>query len=302
MTQTLLIGNFGDKNLGDELILLSALKDYPKSVVMTSDAAWSQNFTEQSFLTVPFPPTGLRSFLKYITNKNYRSQIVKLRNSNIETLIFPGGGLFAIKWQACWLWFSVFYWMRYLCPQAKIRFEYQGVDQHLSWLSRQLMKYVFSRADFIAVRDASSGEALKALGIKNPVLGNDRVYDYLNSLSTPAGSESGEKLVVVNALSIFDLAPIAQKYPDHRLVFVPFSLSDIEILPDDFAAEVIWPKTKTELFDLLSRAEILIGERFHSLVCGVHFCGVDKTFTLKEPYSEKVESFCKEQGISQLEI
>lgn len=300
MTQTLLVGNFGDQNVGDELILLSALQDYPGAIVMTSDAAWSQNFTEQQFRTVPFPPVGLRSFWKYLTNKNYRSQISQLANYSIDKIVFPGGGLLAIKWKACWLWFGIFCWLRFWCPAAQVRLEHQGVDQHLSWFSQRLAKYVFGRADFISVRDPASGKALEVLGIKYQVLGNDRVYDYLEN--APACPESDENLIILNALSEFDITKIETQYPDHKIIFVPFALSDISVLPDDFAAEVIWPKTKTELFELMQRAEVLIGERFHSLVLGAHFCGADKTFTLKAPYSEKVESFCAEQGILQFKI
>ena len=299
MGKTLLIGNFGAQNLGDEMILTAALQDYPNSIVMTSDSAYSQQFTESTFETVPFPPTGLRSFLKLLVNKEYRSEIVKLKNCDTSTLIFPGGGLFAIKTRACVLWFLVFLWLKKLLPGAEFRFEHQGIDQDMSWLSCKLTKFVFTRADYISVRDKNSGQALEMLGIQNYELSADRVFNYLENLNKNAlvCPESDEKILLVSALKPFDVSVVEAKYPDHKIIFLPFALSDISILPDDFAPEVVFPKNKTELFMLLSKAQVMVGERFHSLVCGYHFC---ETHVLREPYSEKVKHFCEKHKIKSI--
>jgi len=296
METTLLVGNFGAHNLGDEMIFTAALQDYPDSVVMTSDPEFSQRFTEKKFETVPFPPTGFRSLLRFLVNRKYRADIATLRHCDIKTLVFPGGGLFAIKTRACWLWFLIFVWLKHFFPKAEFRFEHQGVDQDMSWLSKKLTRFVFARADYVSVRDEASGQALEVLGIKNYVLSEDRVFSYLkntdvNALTCP---ESDEKLLIISALESFDVSVIEKKYPDHQIIFIPFALSDMSVLPDNFTHEVIFPKNKTELFSLLSQSDILVGERFHSLVCGYHFC---ETFVLREPYSEKVESFCEKHKI-----
>ena len=62
--KTLLVGNFGADNVGDELILLAALEVYPESLVMTSNPEFSQTFTERTFETISMTPTGFRSMLQ----------------------------------------------------------------------------------------------------------------------------------------------------------------------------------------------------------------------------------------------
>jgi len=294
--KTLLVGNFGDHNLGDELILLAALREYPRSVVMTNDPQFSQTFTEQSFETLPFPPMGVRSWWTYLTNEKYRKGIQQLAAMPFQQIVFAGGGLFAIRWRACWLWWRIFRFLKRNHSKVTIRFEHQGIDKNLGVVSRWLAKKTFRQADFVSVRDEESGQALDKMRIENYEVSRDRVWEWLKK--SKVGSVKGEgPLIIINALSSFDIEPIEKKYPKHRLVFVPFALSDLRAVPDDFAHEIIWPKTKTELFDLLIQADALIGERFHSIVCGYHFCGPEKTFTLRAPYSEKVDTFCKKHGV-----
>lgn len=69
--KTLLIGNFGSGNIGDELILNFSLEKYEKDdvVVMTNEKVFSQEFTEKQFETIPFFPTGVRSFFSFIFDK-----------------------------------------------------------------------------------------------------------------------------------------------------------------------------------------------------------------------------------------
>ncbi len=303
--KTLLVGNFGDHNLGDELILAAALESYPDVVVMTSDPVFSRTFTERDFETVPFPPTGLRSWIRYYTNRRSRLEVEKLRRVKIEEIVFPGGGLFAIKTKACVLWWLVFRFLKKSFPAAEIRFEHQGVDQRLSWLGKRLAKRVFGQADFVSVRDGVSGGALEVLGIREVVLGEDRVFEWLESSKQKAESSRDSSRAVqptclVNAVKPFNVEKIEAKYPEHRIVFVPFARYDLSVLPDNFPHEVIFPQTKTELLDLLNQADVLIGERFHSIVCGYHFCGPEKIFTLRDPYSEKVAAFCKVHKIKSL--
>ena len=300
MVQTLLIGNFGDNNLGDELILLAALRDYPEAVVMTNDPSFSQNFTGTQFKTVPFPPTGFRSLVKYYTDKNYRARIKELRNLEITKLIFPGGGLFAIKWRACLLWFLIFRHVTKASPKAEIRFEHQGVDKNLGVISRYLTKKVFQKADYISVRDESSAQALHEIQILKSKIQvvEDRVVECLQNLDTDLKNK--QRIVLINArkgVENTQIKAILESYPDCQFKFVAFAPSDLNCLPTDFSPEIVMPKTAEEVFRLFESAEIMIGERFHSLVLGYHYFGSDKTFSIRAPYSEKVASFCKTYGI-----
>lgn len=301
MKKTLLIGNFGSGNIGDELILNFSLEKYKKKklIVMTNNSFFSQKFIEKKFKTISFFPTGVRSFFYFFINNKRKKSILSLRN-NIGEVVFCGGGLFAIKFRAVFLWFIVFMWVKFIYREAKIIFEHQGIDSHLGFLSRFLVKKVFLLADEISVRDENSGKALLELGIKNYELTQDLVCLNLLNKSKSQSELKKEKIVLLNALSDFSekkLEKIYLKFPDYKIIFVCFDSDDRKFLPLSFF-EIREPKTKTELFDLFNRAEFCIGERLHFLILANAFCGSQKTYSLKKPYSQKVLSFCNEFEIT----
>lgn len=196
------------------------------------------------------------------------------------------------------LWFLVFRWTKFFCPQAEIIFEYQGVDAHLGFLSRFLMKKVFTSANKISVRDENSGNALRRLGISNYEVLDDMVYLALQEGELNSKREGStckvepeifepathkEKVVLLNALSKISsdlLKKIKLKFGEYRVIFVCFDPKDGLFFPSDFG-EIRKPKTKTEVFALFASADVCIGERLHFLILGNAFCGSEKTFSLK---------------------
>ncbi len=304
--KTLLVGNFGAKNIGDELILSSALEIYPKSLVMTSDEKYSQTFTGKSFKAFLFPPTGLKSFFKFILVSKYRKNILGLKNEDVKKVVFAGGGLFAIKFRACLLWFLVFIWLKKLCKDSEFIFEYQGVDDNLSFLSKKMIQYVFSRADFISVRDVLSKKSLEGLGIKNVILAEDRVFGFFkeekNKLKKikKEKDKKNKKILLLNSLSYFEqkkYSKIKINYKDYKQIFLAFAPSDLSFLPENFEGEVLVIKTKKQLLTLMGESDSGVGERLHFLILCKSFLSSEKTKTLKTPYSEKVQSFCDKEKI-----
>lgn len=300
MKKTLLIGNFGRPNIGDELILNAALEQYPDVLVMTNNAGFSQNFCEQRFQCVPFFPTGGRSFLRFVFSKTYRHQLWVLKEK-VDQVVFPGGGLFAIKFRAVLLWFIMFLWVRKVFGmKVPVHFDAQGIDANIGWISKLLVKYVFSRADRISVRDVSSAEVLKNMGINNVEVGGDRVVTFLENQTIWKRGGISQKLVLINSLSKIrksKMKKILEEFRGYRKVFLAFEERDRTYIPKGLQMEVIFPKTKMELFTYFIKAEKTIGERFHFLVLGVFFCGRKNTFVLKSPYSEKVQNFVKKRGV-----
>ncbi len=293
--KTLLIGNFGAKNLGDELILNAALEKYPDSIVMTSDSDFSQNFCERQFETVAFYPAGFRSYFRYLM---HRKVFADLKNK-VDQVVFPGGGLFAIKFRAVFLWFLVF-------RQAKklgkpVIFEGQGIDKKLGMVSKLLIRSVFTHCKSVETRDKASKEALRFLVIKDVKVAEDAVAAFLPTQKWGEGDKiAKDKLVLINALSKISSKTwneIQEKYPGYRKVFVAFQASDKKYVPAELSREVVFPTSKTELFSLFSRAEVAIGERFHFLILGEFFCKAQNTFSLKKPYAEKVANFVAERDI-----
>lgn len=288
--KVLLIGNFGSGNIGDELILASSLRDYPNAVVMTADPEFSRHFCGRTLETVPFPPTGVRSAWKYLFSSRYRKAFAL---QGIQQVVFPGGGLFAIKPKACWIWFQIFRWVKRVYT-GSIHLLHQGVDEHLGWWSRLITKFVLSRASTVTVRDESSRRAVQALCGKN--VEND--HDKLQTIKLQTTNKK-EKMVLINARAKFD-AKMLKRFEGQEMIFVAFDRSDLKYVPQDFEGEVVYPKTEKEVFDLFTKAQYVVGERFHVLLLGSHFCGTDKTFVLREPYAEKVKSFCEKEKIQSL--
>ncbi len=292
--KTLLIGNFGAKNLGDELILNAALEKYPNSIVMTNDPEFSQTFCERKFETIGFFPTGFRSLWKYFKNRKSHSEL----KDEIEQVVFPGGGLFAIKFRAVWIWYMIFWWTRFKFRGKPIIFECQGVDQNLGGVSKFMVRSVFKRAKSVSVRDPESAEVLNYLVIKNVKIEEDAVAKFMKTQKWGAGGKS--KLVLINALSKVNEKKwhkIIDKYDGYRRIFIAFQNKDERRMPKELEREFVFPTCKTELFTLFEKAEVVIGERFHVLVLGEYFCGAKHTYMLKAPYSEKVANFVKMKGI-----
>lgn len=287
--KTLLVGNFGAKNLGDELILLAALQDYPDAAVMTADSGWTKSFCERELETVGFPPTAFRSFARYLLSNSYRQQVISL--SGFDTIVFAGGGLFAIKLRACVLWYLVFKWLKKLNPNAEFRFEHQGVDKNLGGLSKVLTKRVLAQANFVSVRDEASSKAVNALGVE-PLLSTDRVWD--SALFAPQKTFGNKTLV--NARAVMSKPLLDGLYALENLVFVAFEASDLAFVPNTWPGDIVSPNTLTELNKLFADSDILVGERLHSLLFASKKLGTDRVKLLRTPYAEKVESFAEALG------
>jgi len=292
--KTLLVGNFGAQNIGDELILLAALEDYPDATVMTADEIWTNGFCEKEFSTLPFPPTAFRSLTRYIFSKSYRQELKAL--TSFDQIVFAGGGLFAIRLRACLLWYLVFRWLKRVNPTAEFRFEYQGIDVNLSWLGRWFAKQTFKKADSISVRDEISGRALRACGMANFIKATDRV---LAASWHWREADAVKPLLLVNALKPItqpQLTKLHQAAASLELVFVAFQHSDLDFVPPNWPGRIIFPPNYTELFQLFDQAEIALGERLHFLITATKIIGPQATKLLRPPYSEKVYSFQAELG------
>ncbi len=306
--KTLLIGNFGAGNVGDELILSAALEQYPDSIVMTSNPEASHIFTNKDFDTVQFFPTGLRSFFRFLFFASYREDIFSLRNEVFQ-VVFAGGGLFAIRFRACLLWSLIFWWVKKVLPGIPVRFEYQGIDSHLEFLNKKIVQFVFRRVDFVSVRDESSRMALKYFSEKLAENVGDRVSVFLSQKFPDRNFESlkKENIVLVNSIKPFAWHDFYLRFQsrykdmaDFLFVFVAFEAQDLSCVPQDFVGKVLYPQTQNQIFELFKTARYGVGERFHFLLMSEFFCTSKKSFCLREPYAEKVLSFVKEKGIEKV--
>jgi len=318
MKKVLLVGNFGSRNVGDEIILWTALQKYPEAIVITADADFSQRFLCPTSLSKRMPakipqeelnptfispfPTGIRSFLKFIFFSKSR-EIYK--NLEIEKIIFPGGGLLAIKLRAYIIWGITVWWLRRYFPKTEIIFKHQGIDETSSPFRKAITKYIFKHSNKISVRDEISQDFLQSLHIES-VEDNDRVENFLTNSPLKKSVEGISKnLVIINACrqnsaKFSDLCTPENLPQGTAAAFICFDPSDAKYVPQDFKGQIIFPENVTETFKLFQRAKMAIGQRLHFLILANHFCGAENTFTLEKPYSQKVENFAKKYKIKSL--
>lgn len=139
----------GIKNSGDEAILKTLIRQYVKEYDIT---VISQNFQYTS---------KMHESIK--TCENHRSCCDAVRGCDI--FVLGGGGLLQDETTV----YNVFRWLRYLrraIRLGKITVIYANSIGPLSWrINRWLVKKYLSQVDLITLRDESSAELLKQIGV-----------------------------------------------------------------------------------------------------------------------------------------
>ncbi len=287
--KTLLVGNFGARNVGDEMILASALERYPKAIVVTADGAFSQRFQEQKFQTVlPFP-TGFRSWIRFISHPE---GTLRELQGKIDRIVFPGGGLLAIKDRAWWIWGSTVWGLRKLFPEARIEMEAQGIDVPKNDWQKFWLNRVIIAASSISVRDESSAEVIRSFGGEAEVVG-DAAENFLREVSAGKSTKykvqsTNKKFILVNARAKFE-----GKWPKAD-IYLSMEPNDAKWSPENFDGKIIFPETIREAIEIFSSAKQAIGQRLHFLILA-KACGCPDVKTLGKPYAEKVVNWLKRQ-------
>jgi polysaccharide pyruvyl transferase WcaK-like protein len=282
--KTLLVGNFGAKNIGDELILASAIDRYPEVLVATADRKYSQKFLEKKFETVEPFPTGIKSCTHFLFN---RDRSLWSYRKDVDLIVFPGGGLFAIKNKAWWIWGVTVIGLRKMFPRARIELKSQGVDRPKNWFQKIILHKVLKNVHSITVRDKESAEVLLTLGKEVPVVG-DAVETWLeNKVEEFKSLKVNESLKIVNARAHW-----LGKWPEADL-FLAMEEGDLQFASTGI--KKIFPQTISETFEIFASAKEAVGQRLHFLILAKAFGANVKT--LGVPYAEKVEAWCGEKGI-----
>jgi polysaccharide pyruvyl transferase WcaK-like protein len=288
--KTLLVGNFGARNVGDEMILASALERYPDAIVATADAEFSIRFQEKKFQTVlPFP-TGLRSWIRFLSHPEGTMRELK---GTVDTIVFPGGGLLAIKDKAWWIWGSTIVGLHKLFPSARIILEAQGIDTPKNDWQKFWLNRVIDSVHSISVRDKESAEVIFSFGSSAEVVG-DAAENFLEQgfegkVSIFSLQSSKKELVLVNARAKFH-----GEWPKAD-IFLAMEPGDAKWCPENFSGKILFPDTVLEAIALFNSAKVVIGQRLHFLIMA-KACGCPEVKTLGEPYAEKVKNWLKRKG------
>ena len=171
MKKAIILGNYGVGNLGDEdmlsrVISLVNAKGYSSVVCCGSPKKVSTIGIE----VCRFLPSGLRSLIKWLWSKAYRTsiEVTKKQFNSSQTIIFGGGGLFVdTHWSAILLWWIH---LRYAVKSKKHIVMLSQTFSISKRLSAFLCIPLLKKVALIAVRDRASQNLLKTFGIASQYL------------------------------------------------------------------------------------------------------------------------------------
>lgn len=312
--RVLIAGAYGTGNLGDEAILVGLMrllvegKNYDRSQVVV----FSRDPEETSSLHNVFAR---------------RKNLLDLLRTN--DIVIGGGELFQDVG-----YMSARYSILGLISKIvgkRVKFYAVGVSSNRSRVAKLLMKISLSVADEISVRDSASGERLRSLGIRKPIMVVPDPASYVEPVSPEEARrllsredievhENNISVVIVSQyvrdprqnrriqlfLSNF-LKGSLEKYRNVQFIFFPFnchkgvsSNKDIiygkwleSVLKSDRYKIINNTCTPQQLMGMLGLMDLVVSTRFHPLLFAVR-TGVP---AIGIDLFEKVDSFCKKYGL-----
>jgi polysaccharide pyruvyl transferase CsaB len=317
-------GHYGATNLGDEAIgmgLIEAIKSANQEheiTVMSYDKNRAETFYKKylpkfDIKTAYLVPLGVRSLFRGI----FKGELKNTKNEikSCDRFILGGGGLFTDeRLYAVFLWgLQAFVALMYKKPLYLIG---HSVGPLNTRIGKWVVKKIFSRAEFISVRDSESKKVLQKLGIEKEIhvlcdMAMLMNFDekLLNKKIEQNGSEKyfiltfrdwDEKLDKLNKKIEQEIGRLMSEC-NLRPVLIPFQLikeNDQEIMNKKIVQngdlkKIVVQGYHDNVFEILEQikgAEFVIGVRLHSLVfsslMGTPFVGIS--------YSKKVENFMSE--------
>jgi len=285
--KVLIFGYIGEKNAGDDLILLATLNSLRAEGARVTVLSSNPPLTEKVFKVKAVPSRKLLPVLRELLN--------------CDILVCGGGGIFQDKTSVS----SVLYYSLLVLAarslSKEIRLLHQGIGPLTTGIGRFLTRAVFNSAGNISVRDIESKNTLRAIGVKArklPVAG-----DAVQTLRAFSKRKRGKAKTVVFALRA---APESGNYLDAVAAvsdnlrragvsckFVPFQLPQDRLpglergLYSDFKMVV----------KAIASADVVAGARYHSLILadmhGIPFIGLN--------YDAKIKNFCGQKKAPLLE-
>jgi len=301
-------GNYGVKNIGDDLILMGLMEKYHQDELIVY-CGNPRQVTEQFDLAAhPFFPAGLRSLLKYLSSSKYRQQVREAYNSlqQADKVIIGGGGILVDKhFKALLLWWRQ---LRVIL-RTRVVYEFRANSMELKhWWSKWLFEKYLHRAQKITVRDQQSHNFIQSLGLKSELVQDLSSYVKLESSLSEASAPRGlqEKSVKKICLALcrwgfdelqkkamqqFIVDKITEGYQVVALAFQSLHDDDRQLLAE-ISPEITIKSDLDEILNEINSCSLLIGMRFHSLVLAERF----QIPSIALAYQSKVSNFMKDKG------
>jgi len=295
-------GNYGAHNIGDELILegiltaIRRIKPAADIIVLSEKPCETKNKYEINCLK-KFP-AGIRSFFTRLLNGDFKktSQAVK----DCDFFLLGGGGLFdgkSLKGMIIW------------AVQAAAAYHYkkpvilyaQSISSTDSKLKKWIIKKIFRKASFIAVRDENSKEILKEIIPGKPI---HTMPDMIFRIENLEKKNNTQDTILIcpkkiewmreelkNAIVEFANKLIQE---NKRVEFLAFAKEDQEYL-EEIADKITrrdkieihgFSENKNDIFEIFKEADFVLGMRLHSVLTAIS----SKTPFIGINYNPKVKN------------
>lgn len=291
-------GNYGVKNLGDDLILRGFLDAHQGDEVIVYCGNPKEIREKHGLKAYPFFPGGFRSLMRKVSSGAYRRQLQKGYEAlkSVDRIYIGGGGILVDRrLKAVGLWWRQ---LKVISRTGKpFEFIANSMELRRSWTGKLFKKYL-AKADKISVRDSRSKQFIESMGLKAEL-----VEDLAAGIKV-SGAGSREKKICLAlcrwGLNKKELVAIhsfierrrGEGYRVVGLVFQSEGDDDSEVYRKLDPGIVL----KTELEDVLQElasCHLLIGMRFHSIVLALKL----KTPFIAIAYQDKVTNLCRDRGM-----
>ena len=264
----LLVGNYGDKNLGDEALREAMLAFFP-------DVAWTVVSADPQPEELPRLPAGIRS----LCAGGWRRTLRAMREC--DAVVFGGGTLFTDieSVRACFLW-----WLHVAVATALKRpvlLAFQGIGPFRTALGEWLARDAIRRSMFLSVRDGASRGRVDSWGLNKKII---QTFDPVFLLCHAKKSEERSKKVFViiprkNSGAPFlktvrTLAAAEAWEAIHIVLLKPDDVYEqnlAETLRGEFSqpTDIRPVRTLQELIESIADATLVCTQRYHAAIAAI---------------------------------
>jgi polysaccharide pyruvyl transferase CsaB len=305
-----LVGNFGAKNIGDELILAGFLrklgKELPKAkvTVLGSDPHLVRRFHGVDAL--PLLPCGFGSLFR----RGWWRSIRKMKKA--DAVIFPGGGLFTDEesFHAVLIWGFHLLAARYFWKPVYLLG--QSIGPFHGEYAKDLVRTILKKTEWIGVRDQASVNELKRIGMSSSKIKNGRDSSYWLVDRAPkvrSLKKTGRIKILISLRSypkisedfFSELAKALDQISEQlqvRISFAEFGKSDLSVWKKVCRRSKhskLWKVTKLsesadDVLKEVKKFDLVIGMRLHSIISA----RLTGTPSIAFAYSRKVKEFAEQ--------
>lgn len=288
-TKILIIGYYGAKNIGDELLLKATAQILEENInnIEISAITYDKNYTERN--------TNINGI-----SRNKFSNILREINNN-DFIIVGGGSLLQNKTSnRSLIYYLMILWYA-LKTGKKVYLLGNGIGPISEGVFKNITLNILKKMERITVRDIESYKYLKNNEVKNVFLGSDLVYnieDIFEIENKYNNRKIGINLREWNNIKdiIKEIIPLIKFFSEKNIEvkLISFQKNNDNLVLQEivnkigYELEIVELETPEDIKKAYSDLDLLIGMRLHSLIVSslfeIPFMGI--------VYDPKVKSFC----------